>query len=174
MSAEDYSGLSLCNVKNYIDECVKGLSDKELVEKRFIIKSNNGMIFSWEALQMMEGNIVLTFSTPPIKMIDSNGSCIDYKFEYESVDFHDGLSYEEWFLFNCYGLLTEPTDFLELVHINGRVLGRISVFDSFHVANDNIFIIKDNDVPCNDGFSGYYSVPLRDVYSVNLPKRFMK
>ena len=160
---DDASCMSVLNFKNFLKSIFKEFSDDELKDKKVFFKSHNGFYYDWKALQSHDGDVYITFRTTPV-YFDDNGYLKDYG-AYLEGGYNIDCDYEAFMVEEAYNSLKSVNDFVELVDVDGYVLGRFGLHDTLTVLNSCVFISKDSD--CMENVYGnecIYSVDFKDVY----------
>ena len=162
------SSMNLLNFRNFLLGILNDYSDDELKDKNVFIKSNNGFYHDFKALQYEDGDFYITFYTIP-SFYDSEeyDALMDYSSYLSNYMSYDDMSPEAFMIGEAYDSLKSDSDFVELLDVDGFVLGRFSLHDSLVIMDSSVVIHKDYDVNCNQGYGFSYIVDLKDVYSLS-------
>ena len=168
LDREEASSLSLLNFRNFLVNGTKDYSDNDLKSNKVFIKSNNGFYYDFNALQLEGGDFYITFYTVPTFYEDRDyGTLVDYNSYLNEYCGYDDMSSEAFMIGEAYDSLKSDSEFVELLDVDGRVLGRFCLHDSLTITDSSVIINKDYDVGCNQGYGFSYIVDLKDIHSLS-------
>lgn len=167
LDRREASSLSLLNFRNFLASASRDYSDDELKEKKVFIKSNNGFYHDFKALQLEEGDFYITFCTVPSFYEEEYEGLMEYSSYLSDYMGYDDMSPEASMIGRAYDSLKSDSDFVELLDVDGLVLGRFCLHDSLTITDSSVIISKDYDVGCNQGYGFSYMVDLKDVHSLS-------
>lgn len=165
---DDASSMSLLNFRNFLLSVSKDFTDEELKGKKVFIKSNNGFYHDFKALEGQGGDFCITFLTVPsfIDKCDDRG-LLDYSSYLDTYCGYDDMSYEAFMISEAYNSLKSDSDCVELLDVDGVVIGRFCLHDSLTITDSYVIINKDCDVAYCQGYDFSYIVDFKEIYSLS-------